>query len=393
MSDTRRIAVAALMLALAALVVVPCASLLEAPDIVPLLVVSSAYAVAGLAVFVLPRGGVAQGGIGVAMAALVLTNPCVAVTSVSIGGALTAMANKSATSPASGASEAARQPIVLFLVWRIAGSFPFFDSVSDAPSQVQSVLGLVGLGLLFVLLELGSFAVVDYLQAGIAPARSFVNLSTMLGSAYLGQVSVAAVLVLVYPTMGLLGVAVLVMLMLVMKHSFSLYLRIHTAYTRTIGVLARLAEFERRETRGHSERVAELAASMGRRMRLSHSDVERLSMAALLHDIGHVRPSRTAGEDNHAQVGARIVSEIGQLAHCASLIELHHTDFQDLPRSSDSRLSQVIRVASDYDILLREDYASENASERALSSLSAESGAKYDPLVLQALQACVLARR
>ena len=128
----------------------------------------------------------------------------------------------------------------------------------------------------------------------------------LVGGMYSGQASVGIVLAVVLAPMGVTAIFVLVALMMVMKLAFALQLQIRTAYTRTVGVLATLAETAHTETQGHSERVAELASDMGRRLHLRQTQLKRLSLAALLHDIGAVGADLEADAGRHAAVGAEI---------------------------------------------------------------------------------------
>lgn len=61
---------------------------------------------------------------------------------------------------------------------------------------------------------------------------------------------------------------------------------IKNAYLATLELLTFHIESTERHQEGHSKRVAELAAAMGRELKLADGDVEDLRVAALLHEVG-----------------------------------------------------------------------------------------------------------
>jgi len=58
------------------------------------------------------------------------------------------------------------------------------------------------------------------------------------------------------------------------------------AYLSTLEVLTFHIETSERHQQGHSNRVADLAAAIGKEMRLSETEIENLRIAALLHEVG-----------------------------------------------------------------------------------------------------------
>lgn len=97
---------------------------------------------------------------------------------------------------------------------------------------------------------------------------------------------------------------------------------VKNAYMATLELLTYHIESTERTRQGHSNRVAELAAAIGRELKLSDTDVENLRIAALLHEVGTRDQrllrllSRAVGEDSlpvaRAMRGAaEIISEYG----------------------------------------------------------------------------------
>ncbi|MGE4555600.1 MAG: response regulator [Desulfovibrionaceae bacterium] len=109
----------------------------------------------------------------------------------------------------------------------------------------------------------------------------------------------------------------------------------------TIASLVQALEARDHYTRGHSEEVARIATGMGRVMGFSPQDLERLEIAARLHDIGKIgirdeillKPGRLTDEEydiikGHPVQGADILSPIPSMAPIIPAV-LHHHERMD----------------------------------------------------------------
>jgi putative nucleotidyltransferase with HDIG domain len=109
------------------------------------------------------------------------------------------------------------------------------------------------------------------------------------------------------------------------------------AYLGVIGALAAALDARDPYTAGHSQRVADLSVSIGRRMQLSDADIESLRLGALLHDIGKIgvsdavlrKPSKLTAEEFeqiklHPTLGAKILRPLHFLAAQLAVVELPH---------------------------------------------------------------------
>src|SRR5207244_8176010 len=90
-------------------------------------------------------------------------------------------------------------------------------------------------------------------------------------------------------------------------------------------------------TRGHSGRVAKYSQIIGRELKLPADDLDKLRIAALLHDVGKLgvadrvlkRPGSLTPEEfglmkQHTVKGANIMRPVSQLKEMLPGIELHH---------------------------------------------------------------------
>jgi len=332
----------------------------------------------------LPRGDTLGVGIGPALAAAVLLSPCEAVTGLALGVVAAAALGVRDNSPSGLLMDSLRYPLIIFVVARLM--VPELELGAVEPLGLEHVLGLLALTVSVLALDLLTYAAFTaWIDAEPLLQRtgSFLRL---VGGVYAGQASVGVALAIVYPSMGPLGALVLLVLMLVMKHTFGLYLRIRSAYERTVGVLARLAEFQLSETQGHAERVASIATSMGRQLRLRHRSLERLALAALLHDIGKVGAEAVTEIGVHATLGARILSQVPFLEDVAPVVARHH-DESFGHRDPDGLLAQIVSLASRYDEV-RHLHKGSDADSIALEAVL-EYAASYDDRVVAALRRAV----
>ncbi|MDZ4179928.1 MAG: HD domain-containing protein, partial [Coriobacteriia bacterium] len=210
-------------------------------------------------------------------------------------------------------------------------------------------------GLVYAAVDLVGFVAPRHNRAsGSSGAVAFVTLVRLLGGLYLGQISLGLVLATVYSVLGLLALPILVVLMLLMQHSFALLLRIRESYVRTVTALAHLPEMQLNRNCGHSERVSELAVLVGRQVGLSGRKLERLALAALLHDIGRIAVDGFESQQNRdesafavSEGGARILEKITFLAEVAPVLRAQ----AQLPDKDDEdgTMGLIISMCSDWD--------------------------------------------
>jgi len=99
------------------------------------------------------------------------------------------------------------------------------------------------------------------------------------------QASASVLAAITYPQMEAWSLVLVVALLLLMRQSLALLLEIRETYRTTVEVLVEVAEGQDERLRGHGERSAHIARSIGARMGLNSVDLERVSYATLLHDI------------------------------------------------------------------------------------------------------------
>jgi putative nucleotidyltransferase with HDIG domain len=162
-------------------------------------------------------------------------------------------------------------------------------------------------------------------------------------------------------------------------------------------------------TRGHSGRVAKYSTLIGRELGLSDVDLDKLRIAALLHDVGKIgvddrvlkKPGALSPEEfelmkQHTVKGANIMRPVSQLKEMLPGIELHHEHMDGrgypygLTAPQIPMMARIIAVADTLDAMTtNRPYQTAIELESALQRIKSLAGAKFDAVVVTALDASV----
>lgn len=154
---------------------------------------------------------------------------------------------------------------------------------------------------------------------------------------YLGTAPLGLLIAGVYLNVGIIGVLLLIIPLMVARHTFIMYMDMRNQYTSTIKALTKAIDAKDHYTHGHSERVAKYAVLIGQEMHLPEDFLEKLEYLALMHDIGKIgipeqilnKPSRLSDDEfnmvrEHAAVGAEIIENIKYIGEHADIVRHHH---------------------------------------------------------------------
>jgi putative nucleotidyltransferase with HDIG domain len=237
----------------------------------------------------------------------------------------------------------------------------------------------------------------------------------------------------VHAQIGMVGVAMFVVPLLLLRYSLSLYAN---QVQRTIGTLqqaktdveqARDAQEETvrelvqtvamiidarvNSVSGHSRRVARYATAIGKEMGLAEPELDLLYTAGLFHDLGKVgipetilhKPARLTEDEyqvvkEHAQIGERLLSEVPLLAEVARMVGEHHERFDGTgyPRGQHGHQTslggRILVVADSMESMLADrPYAKGKTLPEAVRELQRCAGAHFDPEVVAATRRAIAA--
>jgi putative nucleotidyltransferase with HDIG domain len=164
-------------------------------------------------------------------------------------------------------------------------------------------------------------------------------------------------------------------------------------------------------TRGHSGRVAKYSSLIAQELGMSAADLDKLRIAALLHDVGKIgvddrvlkKPGALTDEEfaimkTHTVKGANIMRPVSQLKEMLPGIELHHEhiDGRGYPYGLSGPqiplMARIIGVADTLDAMTtNRPYQTAMDLEFAMARIKTLGGTKFDPAIVAALESAITA--
>ena len=180
-------------------------------------------------------------------------------------------------------------------------------------------------------------------------------------------------------------------------------------FMSAIRMLAAAIDAKDPYTRGHSERVKDYSLVIARQMGYGVAELERVEIAALLHDVGKIgiddrilrKPTNLTPEEfevmkTHPDKGANILAQIAQLSDIIPGTRGHHENYdgsgypnglkgEDIPL-----LARIITIADTFDAMTTDrPYQKAFTLEFALNRIRTMAAIKYDPKIVEAFsRAC-----
>lgn len=182
-----------------------------------------------------------------------------------------------------------------------------------------------------------------------------------------------------------------------------LYEKIEKSYTETIKALVLAMEVKDSYTRGHSERVTELAMKLADKIGIADGRKKLLYWASLLHDIGKIGISEailnkpgTLDEFEFSEIkrhpveGAKMLEQIEGLNGIVPIIKHHHenydgTGYPDNLKGDEIPLeSRILAVCDVYDAMTTiRSYRKPFSNEGAMETILSFSGTRLDPDIVK----------
>ena len=174
-------------------------------------------------------------------------------------------------------------------------------------------------------------------------------------------------------------------------------------------LLNRALEERDEYTRGHSERVSQLAVLIGERLGFDAKRLEKLARGALLHDIGKIGipdnilnkpgnfdPDERARMNKHPEKGHFLALNSHLLWDLIPMIRNHHENFDgtgypDQLKGEEIPLEvRIVTLADFFDALAtRRPYKEAFPKAKCLEMIDEMKGKKFDPQVVAAFHAIV----
>jgi putative nucleotidyltransferase with HDIG domain len=180
-------------------------------------------------------------------------------------------------------------------------------------------------------------------------------------------------------------------------------------FLNSIQMLAGAVDEKDPYTRGHSDRVTKISVLLATEMGLPESEIDKIRIAALLHDVGKIgiedavlkKPGALTHEEyeimkTHTVKGANILRPVSQLTDMLPGIELHHESLDGrgypygLVGDRIPLMARIISVADTFDAMTtNRPYQSAMQVEYVVKRIRSLVGPKFDGLVVAALESVV----
>jgi hypothetical protein len=209
-----------------------------------------------------------------------------------------------------------------------------------------------------------------------------------------------------YVDWGGWGVLVLCALVLGLRLTYQSKHQLETTNKELLELFVQTVEFRDPYTSGHSQRVSRYSRIISQVIGLGPKDIERISVAALLHDVGKIheifapilsKPGRLSPEERaimelHPIKSAELVAKISDLQDIIPAVRHHHenwdgTGYPDRLAGKEIPLgSRIIMFADTIDAMTTDrPYRKALGEAEVRSELQRCRGVQFDPVICDAL--------
>jgi putative nucleotidyltransferase with HDIG domain len=186
-----------------------------------------------------------------------------------------------------------------------------------------------------------------------------------------------------------------------------LYEDLQVSFYETVCSLSNALEAKDKYTRGHSERVAELAVGIAEQLGLEPQRIEHVRTAARLHDIGKIaigervigKSGRLTEEEfelikEHPRLGVEILEPIQFLQPVLPFVLHHHERYNGrgypdgLQGEAIPLEARILNIADAFDAMTTQrPYNKPRTPQEALAQCQREAGVSFDASCVRALAA------
>lgn len=210
----------------------------------------------------------------------------------------------------------------------------------------------------------------------------------------------------VYVRGGALVAAALALPMLGVRQLYKTNVALEKMNEELLQLMVAAIEARDPYTSGHSQRVSKFARVIARASGFTGKQVDRIAVAALLHDVGKIheefapilrKPGRLTDAEfeimkSHPEKGARLIGKVTHFADLVPLVAAHHESWHG--RGYPHRLKEdeipigarIIALADTIDAMsTSRPYRDALSPEVVRAEIASESGRQFDPKLCEAL--------
>ncbi len=280
------------------------------------------------------------------------------------------------------------------------------DLLRSASMATQPLFGLeIAAGcalavMLYFALDSALLATVLAVQTGVSPIRAWrTNLQSVVLSE--GAKSILGIVAALLFVINPIFVVFILLPVLVAHVATDIINRLENETIEAITTLADIVDLRDPYTARHCERVAATSRRLAQRLGLSREEVEEVTLAARVHDVGKMgianeillkggplTHEETAEMQRHSQLGADVLQKYRNFRRSVPLVLHHHERYDgrgyptgiggaDIPLGA-----MIIAHADTFDAMTSDrPYRKGMRPEVALQRVSEASGTQFDPAI------------
>lgn len=201
-----------------------------------------------------------------------------------------------------------------------------------------------------------------------------------------------------------LGLVLFMFPIFLVRFTFLLYIESKSKYIQTVDVIMNAIEARDKYTEGHSKRVAELAVKIAKELKYSAVQLEDLSIASLMHDVGKIgindyilnKPGKLSPEEyeiikKHPEIGFKILSDIEGMENVKAVVKYHHEryDGKGYPEGKNANELNldifIVQLADSVDAMTTDrPYRKALDEKEIVSEVKKHCGTQFHPEVVEA---------
>lgn len=178
-----------------------------------------------------------------------------------------------------------------------------------------------------------------------------------------------------------------------------LFNNLEKAYLDTLSALTNAIDAKDSYTRGHSDRVTELSVKLAIEAGLPDTDVEKIRLGGMLHDIGKIgipelvlnKPGRLDNDEftimkSHPTLGVSILGSVEFLQNVVPIIKHHHERYDGkgypdgLKGNDIPYLARIVSIVDTFDAMTtNRPYRKALTTEESLHEIERCKGTQFDP--------------
>ncbi|MFC1640277.1 HD-GYP domain-containing protein, partial [Gemmatimonadota bacterium] len=220
--------------------------------------------------------------------------------------------------------------------------------------------------------------------------------------------SLALLLVFLYVQLEIFGLFLVIVPLFFVRHTNHINIRLEETNRDLLELMVKAIEARDPYTCGHSQRVARLASAIAREVGVGFKEVEHITTAALLHDVGKIyeefapllrKPAcLTESErvlmESHPGRSAELVSTISSLRGAIEQSVRHHHEHFDgtgypagLAGQGIPLGARIVAIADTADAMTTDrPYRRALTFDSVLAELNVHSGRQFDPQLVDAFR-------